>query len=219
MRSIARQFGGPSGPVGHLVSGLLARGNAGFNCWLVSQLRTAVPGPATVIELGCGPGVALRELLATYPAASVVGVDRSPVVLRSARRRNAPAIGDGRLTLVQGDTGQAAGHAPADLVLACHVLYFWSNPEQELRRMRDMLAPHGLAVLGYQLRQHMPPIAQRTFPREGFTVYDTDDQVAVLLESAGFSSPEIRVCGDPRRPVGRLALARELTRGAASSWL
>jgi len=28
---IARQFAGPSGPVGHLVTGLLARGNASFN--------------------------------------------------------------------------------------------------------------------------------------------------------------------------------------------
>jgi trans-aconitate methyltransferase len=77
MRSIARQFGGPSGPVGYLVSGLLARRNADFNCWLVSQLRTAVPTPATVVELGCGPGIALRELLVAYPASSVVGVDRS----------------------------------------------------------------------------------------------------------------------------------------------
>jgi trans-aconitate methyltransferase len=124
MRSIARQFGGPSGPVGYLVSGPLARRNADFNCWLVSQLRTAVPTPATVVELGCGPGIALRELLVAYPASSVVGVDRSTVVLKSARRRNARAIDNGRLTLVPGDSEEAAGFAPADLFLACHVLHF-----------------------------------------------------------------------------------------------
>jgi hypothetical protein len=67
MRSLARQFGGPSGPVGHLVSGLLARGNSGINCWLVRELGTVMPAPATIIELGCGPGIALRELLAAYP--------------------------------------------------------------------------------------------------------------------------------------------------------
>jgi SAM-dependent methyltransferase len=207
MRSIARQFGGPSGPVGYLVSGLLARKNAHFNCWLVSQLRTAVPTPATVVELGCGPGIALRELLVAYPAAAVVGVDRSTVVLKSARRRNAGAIDNGRLTLVPGDSELAAGFAPADLVLACHLLYFWPNPVNELRRISDILAPRGHAALGYQLRQHMPPIAQRTFPQEGFTVYDSDDQVAALLERAGFSPPEVRVFGDPGHPAGRLALA------------
>jgi hypothetical protein len=63
VNGIARQFGGPSGPIGHLVTGLLARGNASFNRWLVRELGTVVPPPATVIELGCGPAIALRELL------------------------------------------------------------------------------------------------------------------------------------------------------------
>ncbi len=207
VNGIARQFGGPSGPIGHLVTGLLARGNASFNWWLVHELGTVVPTPATVLELGCGPGIALRELLTAYPAASVIGVDRSPVVLKSARRRNALAIAGGRLTLVTGDIEKTVGYAPADLVLASHVLYFWADPVSELRRIDEILAPHGHVALGYQLRQHMPPIAQRTFPQEGFTLYDSDDQVAAALQHAGFTPPEIRVFGDPAHPGGRLALA------------
>jgi SAM-dependent methyltransferase len=144
---IARQFGGPSGPIGHLVTGLLARGNASFNRWLVHELGTAVPAPATVIELGCGPGIALKELLSAYPAATVVGVDPSPVVLKSAQRRNAPAIADGRLTLVTGDIERSAAHGPADLVLACHVLYFWADPGRELRRVREVMAAQGHIAL------------------------------------------------------------------------
>ena len=66
---IARQFGGPSGPIGHLVTWQLARGNASFNRWLVRELAAVVPPPATAIELGCGPGIALRELLTAYPTA------------------------------------------------------------------------------------------------------------------------------------------------------
>jgi SAM-dependent methyltransferase len=204
---IARQFGGPSGPIGHLVTGLLERGNASFNRWLVHELGTMVPPPATVLELGCGPGIALSELLTAYPAASVVGVDPSPVVLKSARRRNTPAIADGRLTLVTGGIEKTAGYPPADLVLACHVLYFWADPVRELRCINDILAPHGHVALGYQLRRHMPPIAQRTFPQEGFTLYDSDDQVAAALQHAGFTPPEVRVFGDPAHAGGRLALA------------
>lgn len=66
---IAQQFGGPSGLIGHLVTRLLARGNASFNRWLVHELGTMVPPPATVIELGCGPGIALRELLTASSSA------------------------------------------------------------------------------------------------------------------------------------------------------
>jgi SAM-dependent methyltransferase len=204
---IARQFAGPSGPVGHLVTGLLARGNASFNRWLVHELAALEPPPAAVIELGCGPGIALTELLSTYPAASVVGVDPSFVVLKSARRRNTSAIADGRLTLITGNIETAAGYTPADLVLACHVLYFWADPIRELRRINEILTPHGHVALGYQLRRDMPPIAQRTFPQEGFTLYDCDDQVAAVLQQAGFTPPEVRIFGDPGHPGGRLALA------------
>ena len=214
VNGIARQFGDPSGPIGHLVTGLLARGNASFNRWLIHELGTLVRPPATVIELGCGPGIALKELLAAYPAASVVGVDRSPVVLKSARRRNALAIAGGRLTLVTGDVEKAVGYIPADLVLACHVLYFWPDPVSQLRRINDILAPHGHVALGYQLRQHMPPISQRTFPQEGFTLYDSDDQVAAVVAQAGFTRPEIRIFGAPDRPMGRLALSAPAPRQA-----
>jgi SAM-dependent methyltransferase len=214
VNGIARQFGDPSGPIGHLVTGLLARGNASFNRWLFHELGTLVRPPATVIELGCGPGIALKELLAAYPAASVVGVDRSPVVLKSARRRNALAIAGGRLTLVTGDVEKAVGYIPADLVLACHVLYFWPDPVSQLRRINDILAPHGHVALGYQLRQHMPPISQRTFPQEGFTLYDSDDQVAAVVAQAGFTRPEVRIFGAADRPMGRLALSAPAPRQA-----
>jgi hypothetical protein len=46
--AVARQFAGPSGPAGHLVTWLLARGNASFNRWLVREVAKAVPAPATV---------------------------------------------------------------------------------------------------------------------------------------------------------------------------
>jgi hypothetical protein len=76
--TVARQFAGPSGLAGHLVSRLLARGNASVNHWLVREVAAAVPAPATVFELGSGPGVALAELLRVYPAARVIGADHRP---------------------------------------------------------------------------------------------------------------------------------------------
>ena len=122
---LARQFGGPSGLAGHVVTRLLARGNAGFNRWLVNEISTALPVPHTVIELGYGPGIALQEILRRYPVARVIGIDPSPVVRKSARRRNAAAIKAGRLALVTGDAEAAVAYGPADLIVACHVLYFW----------------------------------------------------------------------------------------------
>jgi SAM-dependent methyltransferase len=140
---LARQFGGPSGLAGHVVTRLLARGNARFNRWLVNEISTALPVPHTMIELGYGPGIALQEILRRYPAARVTGIDPSPVVRKSARRRNAAAIKAGRLALVTGDAGAAAAYGPADFIVACHVLYFWPDQVRELQRIREVLAPAG----------------------------------------------------------------------------
>ena len=209
---LARQFGAPSGLAGHVVTRLLARGNGQFNRWLVNEISTALPVPHTVIELGYGPGIALHEIVRRYPLARVTGIDPSPVARTSARRRNAAAIKAGRLALVTGDAGAAAAHGPADLIMACHVLYFWSDPVGELQQVRDALAPAGHLALGYQLCQHMPPIPQRAFPPQGFILYDSDGQLADVLEQAGFTRPEVRIFGTPDRPMGRLALSVRVER-------
>lgn len=207
MGVMARQFGRPAGPIGHLVTRMLARGNGGFNRWIVDELSSSVPAPSTVIELGCGPGIALQHLLTTYRDANVVGIDRSPVVLRSAERRNADAVSTGRLRLVSGDVGTAGAYGPADLIVACHVLYFWTQPVVELQAIRRALTPTGHLALGYQLRQNMPRVSQDAFPAEGYILYDSDEQLAAVLQEAGFAHPDVHVWGDPDRPMGRLALA------------
>ncbi len=217
MRVVSEQFSSPSGLLGYAITPLLARGNAAFNRWAVHELAAVVPAPATVIELGSGPGVALQELARVYPTARIVGVDPSDVVHKIARRTNAAAIADGRVALVSGALGAVAAYQPAELILAVHVIYFWSDPVTELRRIHDALAPGGQVALGYQLRASMPKPTQRNFPKAGFTLYDTDDQVTALLHQAGFPATQVRIFGTPERPLGRLAVAASRSLHSAAS--
>jgi SAM-dependent methyltransferase len=206
--SVARQFGRPRGVLGILVGYGMARGNAALSRWVVQQVKNSYQGAAgTVAELGPGPGVGLEALLAQFPAAHVWGVDLSPVMLSQARKRNQAHVKDKRLTLIEGSTPALGGLAPVDIVMANHVLYFWHDPEAELRQVRACLRPGGLLAVGYQLRKDMPPMAQRRFPPEGHLLYDADDDVARLARSAGFSSVTHRVKGPAEAPEGRVMLA------------
>ena len=56
----------------------------------------------------------------------LAGIDPSPVARKSARCRNAAAIKAGRLALMTGDAKAAVAFGPADLIVACHILYFWA---------------------------------------------------------------------------------------------
>ena len=75
------------------------------------------PGPATILDLGCGPGTLLLAALDEWPAARGIGVDVSAVALDQARA-NAARLGMAdRADLRPGDW--AAGIAGRfDLVLA-----------------------------------------------------------------------------------------------------
>jgi len=180
----------------------MARTNASFSIWLVDQVRgLEVSDTGRFVELGPGPGIGLAHALRTFPEARVWGVDLSAEMLAQSKKRNVGAVRAARLTLLQGDAAVLSGLAPVDLVYAAHVLYFWQLPGQELARILAALRPGGWLVLGYQLRQNMPKLAQLSFPEEGNILYDSDEQVAVLLEKAGFSDTGFLLKGseEPRR--------------------
>jgi trans-aconitate methyltransferase len=205
---VASHFGHPRGLLGRLVGRVMARSNADFSRWTVGQLRQHLGGAAArIVELGPGPGIGLEELLRIFPEAKVWGVDLSREMLTQSRRRNAAAVNGGRLLLLEGGAASLSPVAPVDAVAANHVLYFWQEPEAELSLIGRSLRSGGLLALGYQLRQDMPEMAQKHFPRQGFRLYESADQVKTLLRSAGFAHVVQSVKGSPERPEGRLALA------------
>ena len=208
MSFVARQLGRPRGLLGRFVGRFLASGNAPFNMWLVQEIaELRSPDVRRIVEIGPGPGIAIQELLRTFAEAQIWGVDLSPEMLAQSRKRNLEHINSGRLILIEGDPSSLSRLAPLDLVLAAHVLYFWQRPAAELAQIRGALRPGGCLALGYQLRQNMPPGSQRNFLKEGFRLYESDDDVATLLREADFKNVSFVIKGPSEAPEGRLALA------------
>src|SRR4051812_26536904 len=85
-RWVVSQFHDPRGIGGHAAGWIMGhrRSNIERNEWVVSLLD--VQPTDRVLEVGCGPGIALRALARRTTA--VYGVDRSPVMVQQARRRN-----------------------------------------------------------------------------------------------------------------------------------
>jgi len=186
----------------------MARSNGDFSRWTVLQIEQHLnQPPRRIVEIGPGPGIGLEELLRRFPEAQVWGIDRSSEMLRQARGRNRGAAEAGRLSLVRGDVSAIRDLPSVDLVAANHVLYFWREPEQVLTTIRECLGPGGTIALGYQLRQSMPGLAQKQFPRESFRLYDSEREVEALLESTGFVGISHYIKGSADRVQGRLALA------------
>jgi hypothetical protein len=129
-------------------------------------------------------------------------------MLSQSRKRNLAEARAGRLTLTQGSAASLAAIAPVDVVAANHVLYFWHQPADELAAIYAALRTGGLLALGYQLKQNMPPMAQKHFPPQGYLLYSSDEQVTRFAARRRVHSDQLPRERPARRPAGRVALAR-----------
>lgn len=102
-------------------------------------IRAQCAAPLNILEVGCGSGALLRELLQTWPGTRGFGLD-------PALPEAGPS--DGRLRLARGfveDIPEDAGQF--DLIIAVNVIEHTEAPETFLRGLRSRLAPDGRIVI------------------------------------------------------------------------
>jgi trans-aconitate 2-methyltransferase len=94
--------------------------------------------PASVVDLGCGPGQLTPVLHARWPTAWIVGVDSSPEMITAARA----AAGD-HVRYVEADVTTWDPDGQVDLIVS-NALFQWV-PEQldVIRRLAGHVAPGG----------------------------------------------------------------------------
>jgi SAM-dependent methyltransferase len=147
------QFRRPTGVRGH-AAGLLMTyrsSNRRRNAWAVSLL--GVQPRHRVLEIGFGPGLAIRELSRQAHEGRVCGIEHSEVMLSHARRRNADGIRRGVVDLRLGSVDDLPNvDLPFDRILAVNTVFFWDDAETRLRDLRRLLRPGGLIAVVHQPR-------------------------------------------------------------------
>jgi cyclopropane fatty-acyl-phospholipid synthase-like methyltransferase len=149
--AIVSQFQRPRGLLGRIVGWILSgRGsNLRRNRWTVDLL--APESGERVLEIGCGPGVAL-ELCLARAGVRAVGVDHSGLMIAQARKRNARAVKDGRLSLVEGTIDAVpADLAPFDKLFSINVIQFVDRAAF-VARAKALLKSGGVMATTYQPR-------------------------------------------------------------------
>ncbi|MDR4307958.1 trans-aconitate 2-methyltransferase [Chelatococcus sambhunathii] len=94
-----------------------------------------------VFDLGCGPGNSTELLKARFPGAEIAGVDSSPDMLASARKR-LPDV-----DFIEGDIATWTPERAPDVIFANAALQWLGEHETLFPRLLKLLAPGGaLAV-------------------------------------------------------------------------
>ena len=182
-RRLVRQAHNPTGPVGHVVGRIFGRrsSNVRRNRWAVELLE--IQPTDRVIELGCGPGVALAALADRATRGLVVGVDHSEVMIGQARRRNADAIRQGRVRLIHAAVERLrVTDGPFDAALAVNTVGMWPEPTTRLREIGQYMQPGGRIALVSQPRCPGATAATSAAAADG---------LAAQLKDAGFTVAHI----------------------------
>jgi ubiquinone/menaquinone biosynthesis C-methylase UbiE len=149
-----------------------------------------------ILEIGCGPGVTLQALGARSPTGHIVGLDRSPVMVEQAKRRNRAAMREGRLDVLQGNAEALPFDDDSfDLVVAIHVLYFWPDARATLQELQRILRDRGEVAIGFYLREYAPKLTQNAFALTGARLATSPEAVEALLQSAGYCDIRILANG------------------------
>ncbi len=185
--SVRAQFECPSGLAGRAVGWILASrpSNRRRNAWVVSLLE--VQRHDRILEIGFGPGVAIREASRLAVNGCVCGVDHSEEMLRQAVKRNAVAIQAGVVDLRLGSADDLPTFAaPFDKILAINSLMFRGQTADRLRALRALLRPGGWIAIAHQPRG----------PGASDAIAGTRGRaIAGALAEAGFSDVRVQTLG------------------------
>jgi ubiquinone/menaquinone biosynthesis C-methylase UbiE len=164
-----RMFGHPRGALGRLGGHIMARMNDDIAVWAIGLLDVR-PGE-TVLEIGFGPGMAIKSLVTGVLAVKIYGIDDSPEMVAQAAARNDGAIKSGRVDLRHGSVEDLPfKDSTFDKVIAINSMQLWPNIPDNLHEIRRVMKAGGKIALAFT-------------PYSG----QAKDTPLALLRAAGFS--------------------------------
>jgi ubiquinone/menaquinone biosynthesis C-methylase UbiE len=130
-------FDGPSSSAYNRISGLPI---FHFERDLVMREVRKYRLEGNLLDIGCGPGFLMAEILRKYPALSVTGLDISEDMLKLAAQ-NLPV---GRVNLLPGDAAALPlPDSSMDFIVSSASLHHWEDAPAVFREIHRVLRPDG----------------------------------------------------------------------------
>jgi len=177
----------PSGWLGWLMGPLMNWRHRPLSRWTI-ELMDIQPNSA-ILDIGCGGGMAIKEMARIANGGFVAGVDYSPVMVRQALKHNAAAVEAERVAVNRGDISNLPfADASFDRACAIESFNYWPEPVAGLREVFRVLKDGGLVVITTAWNKEMDNRLKYAAMAEKmrFPLYAGAEMMA-MLTAAGFS--------------------------------
>ena len=186
----------PEGVLGKMMVSSMNSGHAKLADWGFAHLPAIAPERA--VDLGCGGGRNVGEMLKKYPGAHVTAVDYSALSVEKAKAYNKAMIAAGRCTVQQGDVSDLYLPAGAfDLATAFETIYFWPGLKKCFAQVAGVLKPGGIFMICNESDGTDPTSVRFEKIIDGMRNY-TSTEIEAALKAAGFS--EVTSDHHPSKP-------------------
>ncbi len=142
----------------------------------------SLSGEEAILDLGCGEGIFMGEILSRYKNVKITGVDFSDEMLQMAYERLAD-IDNARWTLHKSDVDEIDFNEEYDVVLVVSLVCHLSDPAKCIENIYNALKPNGRVVISHPAKYSLCRF-KRPFMREKPpTRFYTKKEVVKMLGS------------------------------------
>jgi ubiquinone/menaquinone biosynthesis C-methylase UbiE len=196
MGGMFRQFRKPTGWLGGLASLGMNMGHEKVWRWGLEHI--GIQSDATILDVGCGGGGAVKILAQLASRGKVYGVDYSEDALRTARRVNRALIKQGRVVIKHGSVSDLPFPDDTfDLATAFETTMFWPTLLDDLREVQRVLRPGGtLLVANEAYTDARFEERNAKWARLADFQLQTPEETRQCLVEAGYAEVEINTAPD-----------------------
>ena len=145
-KKIINQTRKPQGKLGTMMINGMNSGHAKLSDWGMAYLDRVEA--LTLLDIGCGGGRNVGELMQMYPNAKGTAIDYSELSVEKTREYNKKLVASGRLEVVQGDvSGLELSGDTYDLATAFETIYFWPGLVKCFSEVRKVLKDGGYFMI------------------------------------------------------------------------
>jgi ubiquinone/menaquinone biosynthesis C-methylase UbiE len=173
---LVRQSGKPSGVLGWIMIKIMDHVDSGLNSWILHKINYP---KGSALEIGCGGGETIFNLLNSNQLNYIIGIDHSMDSVNIARKKNVSFIEKERADIIQGNVNELPfAQNYFDIIIAVRSHYFWDNYEKSFAEIYRTLKQGGKIFIfseRYKIQYHMKK-------------YNTDESMTSFLQTVGFNN-------------------------------
>lgn len=186
--------GNPSHPEGLAGKSMLEEMNTGhreMTDWAFNYLRGL--SPVNILDVGCGGGAAIANLLKRFPLSTVYGIDVSDVSVVESIDYNREAVIEGKVRINQGSVEDLPyGDDFFSLVVSISSYFFWDDFKKGLEEIKRVLKPGGTLVLVSAIHKGTEEASDKELlEKDYFKNFLTPEEFKMTLEEIGFKRIKI----------------------------